>query len=153
MNVRQEIRESFQVVLIGNIPNIKKRGAKWQAILDSGLVFEVGLEFSSPKFIPITVTVSCQIYPKEVTDFTTKNNGKIYWETVKFPYSIHHQLFEIPDVIWSKKKVGYAYWLLLMQQKNIHINSDSQVKYAEDVLLPYAAKEIKRIYDKYSNCR
>ena len=150
MSLRQELRDSFQADITRNISGMRRHGLKWQTIINDKFLFEVSLDFSDPKFIPNTVTVRCQVYAKDVTDFTIKNDSKMRWETVRFPYSIHHQLFEMPGAMWSKKKVGYLYWILLMQQKKIHINSSEQIKYTKDVLFPFAAKEVQRIYYQYN---
>lgn len=153
MNIKQTLRDSFQKDLSLNVPNLKRKGEVWQATITHGITFEVFFEFSNPKLIPNTLTIHCRVYAsgsdltKDITDERLKHKNN--WDTIKFPYSIHHQLFEIPEAMWYKKKVGYAYWLLLMQQKKIHINNDEQINYAKKELFPYGAKEVRRIYERY----
>jgi len=148
MNIKQELRSAFDRQLSMHASDLERRGAIWVGRLDEQMTFAVMFEFSDPNFIPNTVAIYCGLYPNNIRP--TQDMTGVKWEYIKFPYSVHHQLFEISkDAMWSKEKVGYFYWLLLMQQKKMHVNNQKQVDYCIDKLLPYAAKEAERIYKKY----
>jgi hypothetical protein len=144
--MREELKKSLGQELSKVSDHFKRNGSVWVAPLSNGRTYAVMLEFSDKRFIPSTVSVYCGIYDKgikPVQDLTALERSY-----VKFPYKIHHHLFETPGAVWFKKKAGYAYWLLLMQSKKMHVNNPKQLKYSKEVLMPYAAKQASEKYDK-----
>jgi hypothetical protein len=146
--MKEDFKKAFGNELAKNTNDFSRTGSIWTAPLKDGRTYAVMFEYSDIRFIPKTVSVYCGIYSKGVKpiqDLTADN-----WSYIKFPYKIHHRLFEIPGAVWFKKKVGFPYWLLLMQQKKMQINNAEQIKYSIEILLPYAAK---RASDKYYKIR
>jgi hypothetical protein len=145
--MREEFKKSFGKELLKVSNHFKRSGSVWVAPLSNGRTYAVMLEFSDKRFIPSTVSVYCGIYDKgikPIQDLTAQE--RIY---VKFPYKIHHQLFEIPGAIWFKNKAGYAYWLLLMQSKKMHVNNSKQIEYSKEFLMPHAARRALEVYKKW----
>jgi hypothetical protein len=143
--LRQQLVANFDSQIKEAIPGIKKgSGRFWTVPLNKHVYFYVSFEF--PKWLEGDSRFSifrgmANTYVKPAENMIVERGRYI-----KYPYRIHHQLFEFNNVVWNKARAGYFYWKSLMQGKKLHYYTQEQAEYVSDTLFPFAVQEIQKDY-------
>lgn len=145
--LRQCLVAAFDQQVSEQIPAVKKgSGRFWTVPLNKDVYFYVTFEF--PKWLTGDSTFAIFHGVEASYAKPTENMSVRHERYVKYPYRIHHQLFEFSNVAWNKNHVGYPYWLLLMQNKKLHYYTEEQVDYVINRLFPFAIQEIGDEYNR-----
>ena len=144
---RQHLVNEFDKLIKTAVPDIKKGGGHfWTAPLNEKVYFYVSFEL--PKHLKGDSTLS--IFYGIENRYTPPSENMIVRQEryIKYPYALHHQLFEFNNVARNKEKVGFFYWTLLMQKKKLHYYTEEQTEYVIKKLFPVAIEQLARGYAK-----
>lgn len=147
-SLRKQITAEMDKQIKEAIPTAKKgNGRFWTIPLNDNAYFYISMVL--PKYLDGDSRFEIIYHVSRVDQYKpTESMYGFKQNEIKFPYRIHHQLFEFPETPWWKPKVGYLYWKLLMQSRKIYYYTPQQTEYSSRILIPYAVLKLREEYNR-----